>query len=96
MDVVREEAFLVQDCRQSLCTGSHAHLLAVLILVHFHNSIQTFLERVAVCSEADHGENDFGSVIIGTDAEELGSVAGVDVVAAGRSCVACQDCEVRA
>lgn len=54
---------------------------------------------MAICCEADYGEDDFRAFIVGTVAanfEELRFVTRVDVVSGGGTSVACEDGEVRA
>lgn len=68
----------------------------MLVLVHFHNCIEALLQSMAVCREANYGEDDSCSVIVRTYAENLRDVARVDVIATGGSSVASEDCEVRA
>lgn len=52
----------------------------MLVFVHFDDGVETFFEGVAVCREADYGEDDWGGWIV-ADGEEFGFIAGVDVVA---------------
>lgn len=92
MHVVGEEALVVQDVAEALRTGMYAHLLVVLVLVHLDDSVKALLERIAVSGEANDGEDDLGPLVVAAgaaDAEEFGSVARVDVVAAGAASVAC-------
>ena len=97
--VVREEALVVEDVAEALGAGVDAHLLVVLVLVHLDDSVEALLERVAISGEADDGEHDLGALVVAAgaaDAEQFGSVARVDVVAAGAASVACEDGEVGA
>ncbi len=94
MYVVWEEALLVQDRGQSLRARLDGHRLAVLVSVHLDNGVEAFFECVAVSSEANNGEDDAAIWIIGSDAEDFGDEAGVDIVAGGGASIAGEDCEV--
>lgn len=97
VDVVGEEALVVEDVAEALGAGVHAHLLVVLELVHLDDGVEALLERVAVGREADDGQHDARALVgaaSAADLEEFGRVARVDVVAAGAAGVACQDGEV--
>ncbi|CAG8705354.1 2039_t:CDS:1, partial [Scutellospora calospora] len=97
--VVREEALVVQDVAEALGASVHAHLLVVLVLVHFDDGVEALLEGVAVGGEAHDREDDLGALVVAAgaaDAEEFGGVARVDVVAAGAASVAGEDGEVGA
>lgn len=71
----------------------------MLVLVHLDDGVEALLERVAVCGKAYYREDDLGALVVAAgaaDAEEFGSVARVDVVAAGAASIACEDGEVGA
>lgn len=93
MDVVGKEALRVQDGAEALRARVDAHGLAVLVAVHLDDGVEALLEGVAVGGEADDGEDDARGRVVGADAEELGGVAGVDVVAGGGAGVAGEDGE---
>nr|POE63607.1 hypothetical protein CFP56_04510 [Quercus suber] len=98
-DVVGEEALLVQDVAQALRARVHRDVLAVLVLVHLHDRVEALGQRLAVGGEADDRQHDLGALVCGpgaADAEELGGVARVDVVAGGAAGVAREDGEVLA
>ena len=82
---------------QPLCTGGHGHGFPVLVLVHLYDGIESLFQRVAIGGEPDDGKGDAGILVLGTlaaDLEELGCVAGVDVVAGGGPGVASENGEV--
>jgi len=81
MDVVGEKALGIEDGAQALSAGLDRHGLAVLVAVHFDDGVKTFLEGVTVGGKADHRQNNAGGGIVGSDAKDLGGMAGVDVVA---------------
>jgi hypothetical protein len=90
--VVGKEALVVEDVTETLCAGMYAHFLVVLVLVHLDDGVETLLERIAISGEADYGQDDLGALVLAagpTDAEEFGSEARIDVIAAGAASVAC-------
>lgn len=99
MHVVREETLVVEDVREALGAGGNGHGLVVAVVVHLDDGIELLGQGVAVGGETNDGENNASASLLGTfaaDAEELGGVAGVDVVAGGVAGVACHDGEVGA
>lgn len=96
-NVVREEAFVVEDMAESLCAGGDAHWLVVLISVHLDDCVESLGESVAIGGETNDTEDDLAALVLGTlttDAEELRFVASVDVVAGGGTRITCKDGEV--
>ena len=69
----------------------------MLVFIHLDDGIESFFEGLAVSGEADHGEYDvgagIGAVVVRTDSVDFRGVAGVDVVAGCRTCVAGEDGE---
>ena len=53
MDVVREEALIVQQVAEPLCAGGRAHGLAVLVAVHLHDGVEPLGQGAPVAAEAD-------------------------------------------
>ena len=99
MDIVRKEAFVVENVAQALGTRGHAHGLAVLVFVQFDNGVEALFQGVAVCGESDDGEDYSGTFVVwafAADLEEFGLVSCVDVVAGGGASVAGEDGEVSA
>lgn len=99
MDVVGEETLVVEDVRKALGAGGDGHGLVVAVVVHFDDGVELLGQGVAIGGETNDGQNDTGTSLLGTltaDAEELGGVTSVDVVAGGVAGVACHDCEVGA
>ena len=93
MHVVREEPLRVQDCAKPLRTRLDRHSLAVLVTVHLDDGVEALFEGVAIGGEANDREDDAAGGVVGADAEELGNVAGVDVVTRGGAGVAGEDGE---
>lgn len=69
----------------------------MLVAIHLNDCVKTFFECFAIGRKSDYCEDYVCvcAVIVGSaDLEYFGRVAGVDVVAGGRSCVAGEDGEV--
>ena len=69
----------------------------MLVLVHLHHGIQSFLEGISIGSKPDHGQKDvssFARLIVTTDLKDLGNHARVDIVSGCGAGVASEDCEV--
>ena len=84
VDIVREEALVVEDVTQTLGAGGNSHGLVVAVTVHFDDGVELLGEGVAVGGKSDYGQNDTSAFLVvafAADAEEFGGVAGVDVVA---------------
>ena len=99
VDVVGEEALLVEDGGEALGAGVDGHGLSVAVAVHLANGVEALLEGLAVGGEADDGEQDSGIVLGGVgaaDLEDLGGEPRVDAVAGGQTGVAGHDGEVGA
>lgn len=92
MYVVGKESLVVEDVAESLCAGRDGHGLSVLVLVHLDNGVETLLQRITVCGEADYRQYYPGALVVWSFAanlKELGCVSCVDVVAGCRTCVTC-------
>ena len=95
--IVRKKALRVEYGRKPLRARIHRHVLAVLVLVHADDCIETLFERVAVCREANNREHNagaFAGFFVPAYSEDLGRVPRVDAVARAHACVAGQDAEV--
>lgn len=84
MSIVWEKSFRVEDCRQTLCTCVDSYGFAVLVAVHLDDAVESFFQRLSICSKTNDGQNNmsaFSCLVIAAYLEELGRVSGVDVVA---------------
>ena len=68
----------------------------MLVLIHLHDGVEALFQSIPVSCEAYHRKDDLRGIIVGTNAKELGNVAGIDIVATGGASVAGKDSEIRA
>ena len=90
-DVVREEAFGVEDGGEALGAGADGHGFVVLVRVHLDDGAEAVAEREAVGLVADEREDEVWVGGVGGDRVEFGEVAGLDRVAGGAARVAGED-----
>ena len=99
VDVVGEEALLVEDGRQALGARVDGHGLAVPVPVHLADGVEALLQGIAVRREPHHGQQDVGVVlrrVRAPDLEHLRREPRVDAVPGRQSRVARHDGEVGA
>ena len=66
----------------------------MLVLVHLHDGVEALFQSITVSCKANHRKDDLCRIVVGTNAKELGNIAGIDIVAAGGTSVTSEDGEI--
>ena len=66
----------------------------MLVPVHLNEDVEAFFESVAICGEADDGQDDAARGVIGADSKDFGDESRIDVVSRSGTSVAGKDGEV--